>query len=79
MAKRRSQRGCSSAGVRVNAKGVFGGRVCTGRRSMVIKIGRFLVTHGADLAIRDAKFDSTPEGWAVEGQHDEIRELLHCA
>jgi hypothetical protein len=39
----------------------------------------FLVAHGADLTIRDAKFDSTPGGWAVEGQHDEIRELLHCA
>jgi hypothetical protein len=35
------------------------------------------MARGADLTIRDTKFDSTPEGWAAEGQHDEIRELLH--
>jgi len=37
----------------------------------------FLMAHGADLTIRDTKFDSTPEGRAAEGEHDEIRELLH--
>jgi hypothetical protein len=35
------------------------------------------LAHGADLTIRDARFASTPEGWAAEGKHDEIRELLH--
>ena len=39
----------------------------------------FLVAHGADLTIRDTKFDSTPEGWAAESKHDEIRELLHSS
>ncbi|MGO9009355.1 MAG: ankyrin repeat domain-containing protein [Bryobacteraceae bacterium] len=62
----------------VNAKGVFGG---TGLHWAAINghtdTVAFLVAHGADLTIRDAKFDSTPEGWAAEGQHDEIRELLH--
>jgi uncharacterized protein len=67
-------------GADVNAKGVFGGTglhwaAINGHKDTV----EFLVAHGADLTIRDAKFDSTPEGWAVEGQHDEIRELLHCA
>ena len=65
-------------GADVNAKGVFGG---TGLHWAAIKGHKdtvaFLVAHGADLTIRDAKFDSTPEGWAAEGQHDEIRELLH--
>lgn len=36
----------------------------------------FLIERGADLTKRGTKFDSTPEGWAAEGQHDEIRELL---
>ena len=67
-------------GVDVNAKGVFGGTglhwaAINGHKDTV----EFLVAHGADLTIRDAKFGSTPEGWAIEGQHDEIRELLHGA
>jgi ankyrin repeat protein len=65
-------------GADVNAKGVFGGTglhwaAINGHKDTVA----FLVAHGADLTIRDAKFHSTPEGWAAEGQHDEIRELLH--
>ncbi|MGB9458652.1 MAG: ankyrin repeat domain-containing protein [Bryobacteraceae bacterium] len=65
-------------GADVNAKGVFGGTglhwaAINGHKDTV----EFLVAHGADLTIRDTKFDSTPEGWAAEGQHDEIRELLH--
>lgn len=65
-------------GADVNAKGVFGGTglhwaAINGHKDTV----EFLVAHGADLTIRDAKFDSTPEGWAAEGRHDEIRELLH--
>lgn len=37
----------------------------------------FLMAHGADLTIRDAKFHSTEE-WAAEGGHDEIRDLPQC-
>jgi ankyrin repeat protein len=65
-------------GANVNAKGVFGGTALhwaaiNGHKETVA----FLVTHGADLTIRDAKFHSTPEGWASEGRHHELRELLH--
>jgi ankyrin repeat protein len=65
-------------GADVNAKGVFGGTALhwaaiNGHKDTVL----FLLAHGADLAIRDTKFNSTPEGWAAEGQHNEIRELLH--
>jgi ankyrin repeat protein len=67
-------------GADVNAKGVFGG---TGLHWAAINGHKdtvdFLVAHGADLTIRDARFGSTPERWAAEGQHDEIRELLHCS
>jgi len=64
-------------GANVNAKGVFGGTALhwaaiNGHKDTVA----FLLAHGADLTIRDAKFDSTPEGWAAEGQRDEIREML---
>jgi hypothetical protein len=50
-------------GADVNAKGVFGGTglhwaAINGHKDAV----EFLVAHGADLTIRDAKFDSTPEG-----------------
>jgi ankyrin repeat protein len=67
-------------GADVNAKGVFGGTglhwaAINGHKDTV----KFLVAHGADRTIRDARFDATPEGWAVEDHHDEIRELLHCA
>jgi len=65
-------------GADVNAKGVFGGTglhwaAINGHQDTVA----FLVAHGADLALRDTQFDSTPEGWAAEGRHDEIRQLLH--
>ncbi len=65
-------------GASVNAKGVFGGTALhwaaiNGHKDTIA----FLVAHGVDLTIRDTKFASTPEGWAAEGQHDEIRELLH--
>jgi ankyrin repeat protein len=65
-------------GADVNAKGVFGGTglhwaAINGHKDTVA----FLVVHGADLTVRDTKFHSTPEGWAAEGQHNEIRELLH--
>ena len=67
-------------GADVNAKGVFGG---TGLHWAAInghnEAVAFLLAHGADLTIRDAKFNSTPEGWAAEGRHDEIRELLRTS
>ena len=64
-------------GAGVDAKGVFGGTglhwaAINGHKDTVA----FLLVHGGDRSIRDAKFDSTPEGWAKEGNHDEIRELL---
>lgn len=67
-------------GADVNAKGVFGGTglhwaAINGHKSMV----EFLVVHGTDLTIRDARFNATPEGWAAEGRHEEIRDLLHCS
>jgi len=66
-------------GANVNAKGVFGGTglhwaAMNGHKSMV----ELLVAHGADPTIRDARFNTTPEGWAAEGRHNEIRDLLHC-
>lgn len=65
-------------GADINAKGVFGGTglhwaAINGHKDTVA----FLMAHGADPTIRDAKFESTPEGWAAEGQHHKIRELLH--
>jgi len=65
-------------GADVNAAGVFGGTALhwaaiNGHKDVVA----FLVARGADVTARDARFDSTPEGWAAEGRHDEIRELLH--
>ena len=64
-------------GAGVNAKGVFGGTgmhwaAINGHEATVA----FLLAHGADRTIHDAKFDSTPEGWAAEGGREEIRELL---
>jgi ankyrin repeat protein len=65
-------------GADINAKGVFGGTglhwaAINGHKDTVA----FLVANGADLAVRDARFASTPEEWAAEGRHEEIRELLH--
>jgi hypothetical protein len=34
------------------------------------------VTRGASRDIRDARYDSTPEGWAREGGHAELAKLL---
>jgi ankyrin repeat protein len=38
-----------------------------------------LLAHGADLAIRDSRFDATAEQWAVELRHHRIRRLLEAA
>jgi uncharacterized protein len=64
-------------GANVNAKGVLGGTALhwaaiNGHKETVA----FLLAHGVDLTIRDIKFNSTPEGWAAEGRHDELRKLL---
>ncbi len=64
-------------GADVNAKGILGGTglhwaAINGHKETVA----FLLAHGADLTIRDVKFHSTAEGWASEGGHDEIRDLL---
>ncbi len=64
-------------GADINAKGVFGGTglhwaAINGHQATV----EFLLAHGADRHITDTKFASAPEGWAAEGEHAAIRELL---
>ena len=62
----------------VDAKGVFG---ATGLHWAAInghrKTVELLIARGANLAIRDERFDSTPEGWANEGSHTDLADLLH--
>jgi uncharacterized protein len=64
-------------GANVDAKGVFG---ATGLHWAAINGHRktvdLLIARGADLAIRDERFDSTPEGWANEGGHIDLADLL---
>lgn len=64
-------------GADIDARGVFGGTAVhwaaiNGHKDTVV----FLLDRGADRTVRDSRFDSTPEGWAAEGRHDEIRDLL---
>lgn len=64
-------------GAAIDAKGVFGATALhwaaiNGHRSVV----ELLVTRGASLDIRDARYDSTPAGWAREGGHIELASLL---
>ena len=64
-------------GAAIDAKGVFGATALhwaaiNGHRNVV----ELLVTRGASLEIRDARFNSTPEGWALEGGHIELAKLL---
>ena len=64
-------------GAAIDAKGVFGATALhwaaiNGHRNVV----ELLVTRGASLAIRDARYHSTPEGWAREGGHIELAKLL---
>ena len=66
-------------GALVDAKGVFGGTALhwaaiNGHRDMV----KLLIARGASLNIHDARFDSTPEGWANEGGHTDLADLLHA-
>jgi ankyrin repeat protein len=64
-------------GAVVDAKGVFGATALhwaaiNGHRETV----EFLIARGASLNIRDARFDSTPEGWANEGGNTDLANLL---
>jgi ankyrin repeat protein len=38
-----------------------------------------LVARGAALTLRDARFDATAEGWAIEGGHEGIAAALRAA
>ena len=41
---------------------------------------RFLIDHGADLTIKDYRYESTAEGWARYGSHDQpMADLLAAA
>ncbi|HKY42474.1 MAG TPA: ankyrin repeat domain-containing protein [Pyrinomonadaceae bacterium] len=64
-------------GAQVDAKGVFG---ATGLHWAAINGHRrtveLLIARGANLAIRDVRFNSTPEGWANEGDHTDLADLL---
>lgn len=64
-------------GAAIDTKGFFGGTglhwaAINGHRETV----ELLISRGADLKIRDEQFDSTPEGWADEGGHADIVNLL---
>ena len=64
-------------GADINQRGFFGApglhwAAINGHKTMV----EFLVGRGADLTLRDQHFHSTALGWAIEGNHDEIAELL---
>jgi ankyrin repeat protein len=65
------------SGARVDAKGFFG---ATGLHWAAINGHRttvdLLLSRGASRTIRDARFKTTPEGWAVEGGHPDIARLL---
>jgi len=64
-------------GAAIDAKGVFGATALhwaaiNDHRDVV----ELLLTRGASLDIRDARFNSTPEGWTLEGGHIELAKLL---
>ncbi|HKY33255.1 MAG TPA: ankyrin repeat domain-containing protein [Candidatus Polarisedimenticolia bacterium] len=64
-------------GADIDAKGVFGGTALhwaaiNGHEETV----RLLLARGASRGVRDARFDSTPEGWAREGGHARIAAML---
>ena len=64
-------------GAAIDTKGFFGGTglhwaAINGHRETV----ELLIARGANREIRDEQFDSTPEGWAREGGHAEIADLL---
>lgn len=60
-----------------NAKGFFGGTALhwaaiNGHARTV----ELLLARGADPSLRDARFDSSVEGWAEEGGHQEVIQIL---
>lgn len=64
-------------GADINSRGFFGApglhwAAIHGDKAMV----EFLIGHGADLTLRDRQFNSTALGWALEGKHLEIADLL---
>ncbi|HEY6304883.1 MAG TPA: ankyrin repeat domain-containing protein [Candidatus Angelobacter sp.] len=64
-------------GADINCKGFFGApglhwAAVNGHKEMV----EFLIDNGADLHRRDEEFNSTPLGWALEGNQTEIAALL---
>jgi ankyrin repeat protein len=64
-------------GADINCKGFFGApglhwAAINGHKEMV----EFLIDRGADLHLRDEEFNSTPLGWALEGNQTEIAALL---
>jgi cytohesin len=64
-------------GADINCRGFFGApglhwAAINGHKLMV----EFLIGHDSDLTLRDQKFNSTALGWALEGNHTEIAELL---
>jgi uncharacterized protein len=64
-------------GAGIDAKGVFGGTglhwaAINGHAGTVV----LLIARGANLALKDARFDATPEGWAEEGGHPEIAAVI---
>jgi ankyrin repeat protein len=64
-------------GADINCRGFFGApglhwAAIHGHKAIV----EFLIGHGADLTLRDQQFNSTALGWALEGKHLEIVELL---
>jgi len=64
-------------GAQIDAKGYFG---ATGLHWAAInghaEVVRWLLDNGADTNLHDTKFDSTPAGWACEGGHREIADLI---
>ena len=63
----------------INCRGFFGApglhwAAINGHRPMV----EFLLERGADASLRDRQFNSTALGWAVEGKHQDIAELLRA-
>ena len=67
-------------GAHVDAKGVFG---ATGLHWAAInghrKTVELLIAHGASIMLRDERFDGTPEGWANEGGHTDLADLLRAS
>jgi ankyrin repeat protein len=67
-------------GAAIDAKGVFGATALhwaaiNNHRDVV----ELLVRRGASLDLRDARYNSTPAGWAREGGHIELADFLHSA